>query len=278
MIIILTRWHLDDLAGRILKNEDFKKICKVISYPAIAELNEDHRRQGEALWPTRYTIQDLEQTRALIGSKNFSALYQQHPIASENQEFKPHWFKEREQVEVDRLNTRRFLTIDTAISKQASSDYTGFCDNSVDTSNFWNLKAWRLKVDPLELIDLLFTLHNNRRYEKIGIEKTIYLQAIKPFLDEEQRKRNKFLPIIELYHKYQQKELRIRGLIPRYESGSIYHVKGECNDLESELLNFPQAINDDVSDATAYQLQIAQRPFEATVRYPSQDQLKNPAR
>ena len=203
MIIILTRWHLDDLAGRILKNDDFKKICIIISYPAIAEVDEEFRSKGEALWPQRYTLDDLKQTQKLIGTKNFSALYQQHPIASENQEFKPHWFKEREQVEVDRLNTRRFLTIDTAISKQASSDYTGFCDNSVDTDNFWNLKAWRLKVDPLELIDLLFTLHNNRRYEKIGIEKTIYLQAIKPFIDEEQRKRNKFLPIVELYHKYQ---------------------------------------------------------------------------
>lgn len=267
MVIILTRWHLDDLAGRILKNEDFKKICKIISYPAIAERDEAFRKIGEALWPRRYKIEELEQTKRLIGSKNFSALYQQHPIATENQEFKPHYFKEREQAEVDRQNTRKFLTIDTAISKQASSDYTGFCDNSVDNNNFWNLKAWRVKVSPLELMDILFTLHNNRRYEKIGIEKTIYLQTLKPFLDEEQRKRGKFLPIVELSHNQVNKELRIRGLIPRYESGSIYHIKGECKDLEDELLNFPQAINDDVSDATAYQLQIAKKPFDNTPVY-----------
>lgn len=267
MVIILTRWHLDDLAGRILKNEDFKKICKIISYPAIAEQEEKFRKIGEALWPNRYKIEVLEQTKKLIGTKNFSALYQQHPIATENQEFKPYYFKEREQAEVDRQNTRRFLTIDTAISKQASSDYTGICDNSVDSLNFWNLKAWRIKLNPLELIDLIFTLHNNRRYEKIGIEKTIYLQTIKPFLNEEQRKRGKFLPIVELLHNQINKELRIRGLIPRYESGSIYHIKGECKDLEDELLNFPQAINDDVSDACAYQLQIAQKPFDNTPIY-----------
>ena len=268
MIIILTRWHLDDLAGRILNNDDFKKICKVISYPAIAELEEEHREIGEALWPNRYDLEELERNRVLLGSKNFQALYQQHPIASENQEFKPNWFRERTPEEVDRLSTRRFLTIDTAISQKTSADFTGLCDNSVDTSNFWNLKAWRLKIDPLELIDLLFTLHNNRRYEKIGIEKTIYLQAIKPFLDEEQRKRNSFLPIVELSHNQVNKEVRIRGLIPRYESGSIYHLKGECRDLEEELFSFPQAIHDDVSDATAYQLQIAQRPFEVFTKYP----------
>lgn len=279
VIIILTRWHLDDLAGRIIGNEDFKKIVKIISYPAIAELKEDHREIGEALWSDRYDLEELERNRTLLGSKNFQALYQQHPIASENQEFKSHWFKYRDRKELDTLNKRRFLTIDTAISQKASADYTGLCDNIVDTNNFWNLKAWRLKIDPLELIDLLFTLHTNNRYEKIGIEKTIYLQAIKPFLDEEQRKRNKFLPIVELSHNQVNKEVRIRGLIPRYESGSIFHLKGECRDLEEELLNFPQAIHDDVSDATAYQSQIASKPYEPVVRrYYSGDETKNPAR
>jgi len=278
MVIILTRWHLDDLAGRILANEDFKKITKIISYPAIAELDEKHRKRGEALWTGRYDIDELEQTKKLLGTKNFSALYQQHPIATEDQEFKPHYFRDREQAEVDRLQTRKFLTIDTAISKQASADFTGLCDNSVDMSNFWNLKAWKMKIDPLELIDLLFTLHEKRRYEVIGIEKTIYTMAIKPFLDEEQRKRNKFLPVVELSHRQVNKEVRIRGLIPRYESGSIYHIKGECRDLEEELLNFPQAIHDDVSDATAYQLQIAKKPFVVPFQITRKDDNLNPAR
>jgi phage terminase large subunit-like protein len=100
----------------------------------------------------------------------------------------------------------------------------------------------------------LFTLYKQDRPEKIGIEKTIYLQAIKPFLDEEQRKRNTFLPIVELEHNQVHKETRIRGLLPRYESGSVFHIKGESKDLEEELLTFSKAINDDVMDALAYQL------------------------
>ena len=279
IVLITTRWHKEDLAGHLLRaQQEGGEKWEVVDFPAIAERDEEFRKIGEALWPEKYNLAVLLNIKKTIGTYDWFALYQQHPIATENQEFKPHYFKEREQVEVDRLNTRRFLTIDTAISKQASSDYTGLCDNSVDTANFWNLKAWRVKVSPLELIDILFTLHNNCRYEKIGIEKTIYLQTLKPFLDEEQRKRNKFLPIVELYHKYQQKELRIRGLLPRYESGSIYHIKGECRDLEEELLNFPQAINDDVSDATAYQLQIAHKPFEIVNQFYEQREYKNPAR
>jgi phage terminase large subunit-like protein len=60
-----------------------------------------------------------------------------------------------------------------------------------------------------------------------------------------------------LKHNQQAKETRIRGLIPRYESKSIFHIEGECGDLEEELLTFPKGIHDDVIDSLAYQLQIA---------------------
>ena len=118
----------------------------------------------------------------------------------------------------------------------------------------------RKRINPKELIDLIFSLYEQDRYEKIGIEKTIYLDAIKPFLDDEMRKRDKYLPIVELEHKSTAKETRIRALIPRYESGSIIHIKGECQELEEEAMTFPLGMNDDVIDATAYQTQIAESP------------------
>lgn len=257
VILILTRWHMGDLAGKMLESNDAGDWV-VVNLPAIAEQDEEYRNKGDALWPEKYTIEDLEKTKRVVGTYDWSALYQQNPVPAEDQEFKPHWFKKRSQGEVDKLNTRRFLTIDTAISKKAHSDYTGLCDNSIDRENFWNLRAWQMKVSPKELIDLLFTLHEKRSYEKIGIEKTIYLDAIKPFLDDEMRKRNRFLPIVELQHNQTSKETRIRGLIPRYESGSVFHIEGECNDLEEQLLTFPVSINDDVADAVAYQPQITE--------------------
>jgi hypothetical protein len=256
IILILTRWHLDDLAGRILASEDASR-WKLIRLPAIAEKDEEHRKQGDALWADKYSVEELMRTKMVVGTYDWSSLYQQTPILTENQEFKPDWFKYRDQDEIDRLNTRNFLTVDTAISKKASADYTGLCDNSVDAQNFWHLKAWRMKIGPKELIDLLFTLHAKRSYEKIGIEKTIYLQAIQPFLDDEQIKRNTYLPIVELEHNQTAKETRIRSLIPRYGAGSIFHIGGTCKELEEELMTFPLGVHDDVADATAYQTQIA---------------------
>lgn len=116
-------------------------------------------------------------------------------------------------------------------------------------------------MSPLELIDDLFSIYDMFRIEVIGIEKTIYLQAIKPFLDDEMRKRNKFLNIVELQHNQTAKETRIRALLPRYESRSIFHIKGQCGDLEEEEVNFPQGVHDDVLDATAYQVQVSTQMF-----------------
>jgi len=261
VIIILTRWHLDDLAGRILHNEEFKRMTKVISFPAIAIRDEKYRKIGEPLWPARYSLEDLESIKKSIGVYDFASLYQQNPVLTENQEFRPVWIKSREAREVDLSNTRKFLTVDTAISKKESADWTGFCDNAVDVEDNWNIRAWHMRVDPKELIDLLFVLYEKRGYEKIGIEKTIYLQAIAPFLQDEQIKRGKYLPVVELEHKQIHKETRIRGLIPRYAAGKIYHVIGECEELEEELFTFPFCLHDDILDSLAYQIQIAEAAY-----------------
>lgn len=262
VILILTRWHKDDLAGRLLdaQKEGGDK-WEVVKFPAIAVEDEIFRKEGEALWSAKYNLDALQQIKNTIGVYDWSALYQQEPVSSESQEFKQEYFKYRTLDEVLALQTNRFLTIDTAISQKASADYTGFCLNFVDKENKWNIKAWKKKISPLELIDDLFSLQDTFRLEAIGIEKTIYLQAIKPFLDIEMRTRNKFLTIVELEHNQVNKEVRIRALLPRYESHSVFHITGQSIDLEEEEISFPKGIHDDVLDSTAYQIQIAKPPM-----------------
>ncbi len=266
VVVILTRWHDDDLAGRILAHKELSKRVKIIKFPAIAEMEEPHRSVGFPLWPSKYPKEALMEIKTTVGPYDWAALYQQTPILSENQEFKPAWFKTIADFEVDRMNTRNFLTIDSAMSKRAEADSTGFCDNAVNTEKYWHLKAWRMKIGPEELVDTIFTLHRKRRYEKIGIEKTAYLDGLKPFLDAEQRKRQVFLPIVELKHNQTAKEIRIRGLIPRYSSGSIYHIDGYCKDLEEEAMRFPLGVHDDVLDSVAYQDQILAEDEELSGR------------
>lgn len=255
--LIMTRWNLDDLAGRIINHPTLSKRTRVICFQAIAEVDyPPHQKSDSALWPERYPISALTEIKDAIGPYDWSALYQGNPVPTQDQEFKREWLKPIHEDVVSLMNCRRYLTIDTAMSKKTQADFTAFCDNSVNKENFWHLRAWRAKIGPEDLVNNIFSLYNSNRYEKIGIEKTAYLEGLKPYLEGEQRKRGIFLPIIELEHKQTAKETRIRGLIPLYASKSIFHINGRCDDLENEMFTFPIGIHDDVLDATAYQLQI----------------------
>lgn len=257
VIVMHTRWHMDDLVGRILANPEFASMTKHIHLPAVAGPRDEFRRENIPLWPTKYDLPALLKIKSVVGPYDWASLYQGNPVLTENQEFNPEWYQDCDEGKLYGQSVRRFLTVDTAMSKKAQADYTGLCDNSVDSQNFWHLRAWRMKLSPEELVDTLFSLHTSNNYEMIGIEETTFTMGLKPYLDAEQRKRNVFLPIVPLKHNQVSKEIRVRGLIPRYASKSIFHIKGRCNDLVEEQRSFPVGVHDDVLDATAYQLQLA---------------------
>jgi hypothetical protein len=263
-ILILTRWHLDDLAGRILKDPEFAKMTKVIKFPAIAIEDEPFRKKGDTLWPTRYGQAEMETTKAVQGIYNWQCLYQQEPVASENQEFKEEWFPKITRAEVDRMDTRRFLTIDTAYSQKEAADSCGFVENYVNSENKWHWAAYNLKITPDDFVEYLFRIQDLRKFEVIAIEETAFIIGLKPFIDAEMRRRGKFLPIVLVKHNQVQKEVRIRGLIPYASSRSIYLIEGECGNkvdgFMAEALTFPKGIHDDILDSGAYQPQVAQKP------------------
>jgi len=254
IILILTRWHEDDLAGKLLaEQEQGGDKWEVVNFPAIAEKNEKYRDIGEALWPNRYSVDQLENIKKAIGSREWSSLYQQNPHDNIGAEFKKIFYKHITREEAENKRVARYLTIDPALSEGEEDDNTGWIENIVDINNHWHISAKRLRINSAELINTLINEHDDKHYDKIGIEEEKYFKAIKPFLKEKQEKLNKFLPIYPLPHKGRAKVLRIRGLIPRYEAGMIYHIKGECFDLQDEQGKFPTARFDDLLDAEAYQ-------------------------
>lgn len=258
IVIVCTRWHNDDLVGRLLEGPTGKS-WEIIKIKEIAEVAEPpYRKGGEVLWPSRFSLESVMETKKELGSFEFSALYQQEPVDSENQEFKKDWFVYTSLEEVLKQETRCFISIDTALSQKEAADYTAFTINFVNRENKWHIISERVKINSSELIDRLFILYERYKPEKIGIEKTAFLDAIYPFLKDEMRKRKKQLPIVELLHHNTKKEIRIRGLVPKYESRSIYHIEQSFADLEQELLSFPKGAHDDAADSLAYQLQLAE--------------------
>lgn len=260
VVIVMTRWRDNDLVGRILEEQKQFGLndWEIITLPAIAEQDDEYRKAGDPLWGDHYTLQGLEETKMAIGSYEFASQYQQNPVNRETQLFKPELFKYISYKEIQEKPTSCYITIDSALSKKKNSDNTGVCINWVDSDNVWNLKAYKIKVDPNELIQLILDLHSTYKPVAIGLEETVMTQAIDPFLSVEMLKRNIHPNVVPLKHGGVNKKTRIEGLYPRYERAHIRHIEGMCGDLENELVRFPSAAHDDVSDATAYQIQIAQ--------------------
>jgi predicted phage terminase large subunit-like protein len=84
MILTMTRWHEDDLAGRLLKEmEEGGEHWDVVQLAALAEENDPMGREvGQALCPDRYDEEALERIKAR-GPHSFEALYQQNPTPKE---------------------------------------------------------------------------------------------------------------------------------------------------------------------------------------------------
>ena len=260
VILCVTRWHDDDLPGRILSSPTGEE-WEVISLPAIAIEDEEFRKKGEALWSSQFPIENLIKTKAEVGAYEWSALYQQNPVNAENQEFSSKDYRYIPEEAVRAKVTTCWITIDPAVKEKDNADYTGTVVNRVDVDNRWYIKSSHKRMNSAALITHVFDLWEKEKPDAIGIEETTYLDAVYPFLKLEMVKRNVFPVIYPLKHGGVNKHLRIRGLLPRYENGKIYHIEGECEVLEEEQMRFPKGKNDDVLDALAYQEHIAQPPI-----------------
>ena len=77
LLVICTRWHVDDLLGRLI--EKFPEM-RVVSFPAIAEKDERFRREGEALFPSLKPLGMLLDQKKLMSKSSWLAEYQQRPM------------------------------------------------------------------------------------------------------------------------------------------------------------------------------------------------------
>lgn len=125
-LIIMTRWHLDDLAGRILQRDNE---WTVVSYPAIKEHDNDYdpRAIGEALWPEKHSLERLEKIRE-TSPFTFNSLYQQNPKPSTQSLVFPEWSEYSEEPDGEPL-----IGIDFGFS----NDPTAICQVKIHKGNMY---------------------------------------------------------------------------------------------------------------------------------------------
>ncbi|HSR79078.1 MAG TPA: hypothetical protein VLN57_21070 [Xanthobacteraceae bacterium] len=150
VIIQFTRWHHDDLIGRILQGKfagyRFERLC----LPAVCEDENDgsDRKLGEALWPEQYPIEELRRREVSMGDYSWSAMYQQRPRPKGAEVFlEPGRFSLREWVPDGH---RLLICADPAASEDTRADYSALfvLAKKGEGSDMivWVLYGWRGQV------------------------------------------------------------------------------------------------------------------------------------
>jgi intein/homing endonuclease/phage terminase large subunit-like protein len=254
-----TTWHYSDLYAWIQdKENNILDDFKVLKMPAY----EGEWGQGKLLFPARLSWDVLDGLKRQQGSSHFAAQYMLDPILAEDAVFKFD-FKYYEKTDLTGVDLNRFITVDPAISEKKEADYSAMVCVGVDKMNNWYiLDLWREKCQPKRLLDQLFYWDSKWKPISVGIETTAFQKTLQYFAYEEMKKQNHFIPLKELTHSDKTKDQRIRGLEPRYETGSVFHCKQVANNdyLEDEIRRFPKGKNDDMVDALASQLELTFPP------------------
>jgi hypothetical protein len=265
LILINTRWHEDDLSGRLLKNEPHRWLQ--IDLPAIADSPNDplHRDIGDPLWPEQYDAAELADIRESVGERVWYALYQQKPRPLEGGVWKWGW------ITSNRLDTKAWpgvtptrvvVAVDHAGGDSmrndevglvcAARDATGEMYVLDDRSRTMGADTWGTEVCQLAI---------DRQADAIIVEnnfggdmaRQIVTQAWSELSREGETKGMLMPSIIEVRAK-QGKRLRAEPIAQLYSRGLVHHV-GEFTELEGQMVTWiPGMDSPDRMDAAVHAL------------------------
>lgn len=262
IIVMMTRWHIDDLAGRLIKQEEewWEKRDKIV-IPAILD--------NESIRPDRFSLEYLQEKKNQIGVRDFSALYMQDPIMSTGAIFKPSDFRYFLMSDFEKvwwLNKKDFVMwcfIDPAFSTSKTSDdaVVMICWRHKNENALYVFDIYSDTSAPSRTIDAMFNMIEKReltgfRMEFISLEKNTLNRdqtQFKVTMQTEMSLRNRYYTIYDYIPK-DKKENRIKFYLePLVSNKKMYMMKwqGDYNSfrkLEEQMTMFPSLDHDDVID------------------------------
>jgi len=259
IVIILTRWHEDDIVGRIF-NSDYVDPIEAAKWtrlrlPAIAEAGDPMgRKPGEPLWPERYPRDALDSIRRVIGTRDWSALYQQSPTPDDGSYFLRTMFKPYQPGELPR-NLRKYGASDHAVGEKQQNDASVLgCVGIDENDDIWLMPDidWG-RFAPDVAVDLM--LEQFRRHDPVfwWAEKGHISQSIGPFLRKRMRETQTYQAIEEMTPSVD-KLRRARSIMAR---AAVRQIRVPAfaawwPDALSQLLKFPNDAHDDFVDWLAW--------------------------
>ena len=265
ILLTMTRWNEDDLAGRIIRatERDGSEPWEIVRFPALAEpdIPGDPRPLGDPLWPDKFSLARLTEMKIALGPYPWAALYQQTPKSQDGALFKREMFRYFEITPTDyilhgpfgdrpvpRSQCTIFQTCDPAGSLRASADY-------------FALGTWALTpYNDLLLLDMIHTRLEGP--DQPGLFRAAYarwspvVQGVESKglgLPLYQQLAREGLPVYELKAETD-KFTRALPMAARYNAGSVYHRQGAAwlESYEDELIDFPNGAHDDQVDVASH--------------------------
>lgn len=288
IVVAMTPWHDEDIAGRLQANQ--RGLWCVLKLTAIAEKDETlsdvtdasaddlrrwegddvpwDRKAGEALWPARYDREWLEQTHVEVGPYVWQALYQCSPTPASGGLFRRNEFRYYRRIQAtegqlielnsDGIITHvrprdcwTFATCDLAASTRTSADWTVYAVWTVTPQGDLLLTdRYRGRIGEDRHWAELAALHARHKLSFAAIERGF----IGTTLTYEAGKRG--LPVRSFDPRGADKFTRALPAAARYSSGRIFHPDPATHpwvtsEWEPEHLAFPHGSHDDMVDCTA---------------------------
>ena len=248
VLIVMTRWSSDDLAGRLLESNTG---WREVKFPAIAEEDDEFRKAGDPLWPDKYPLEKLHEIRAQIGMRDWASLYQQRPAPQDGDIFRAEWMKtypsldhlERTGVVFEAV----YQSWDTAVSGKSSSARSACTTWGVSGGKYYLLHTYAEPLSFPELRAKALELAQQWEPDMIYIEEQ---QTGRPLIDELKRHLGNRMTAIRPKGT---KEARARAASVLFETGKVY-LPEDAPWLASyvqELLGFPAGKFMDRVDSTS---------------------------
>jgi predicted phage terminase large subunit-like protein len=238
--LIQTRWHEDDLGGRLLEAEQNggDKWVKV-NLPAI--------KDGQALWPERYNVDALKRIKAAIGPRDFEALYQQNPTPDDGTFFLRDWFKRHDHAPA---KGHIYITSDYAVTEDGG-DWTAHLVWNYYEDTLTLIDGWTGQTSADVWIEELLRLVKQHKPLCYFGEAGVIVKAVKPMLTRRMNElrvfaRTEWIPSIS------DKPTRARAFQARAAMGKVSLPKTDLGEkVLNQLLSFPAGKHDDLVDTCA---------------------------
>ncbi len=243
VIVMATRWHTDDLIGRLIQRMGEGDTFRIVNYPAIAEHDELHRKAGEALHPERYPLSTLLQIKKTIGSRDWEALYQQHPVPDGGALFKLEWFRRWTATSLPPEFDHTLMSWDMTFKDSKNSDYVVGQVWGKKGPNFYLLDQVRGQWDFVKTKEMVRVLAQKwPRVVRKLVEDKANGSAV---ISELKSTVSGFVPITPT----ESKEARASSVTPYFEAGNVFIPEDTeapwVPHYVSELLEFPAGSHDD---------------------------------